>query len=153
MHERITATTATVFLLDDFTGIDLVKLRLDYHEMYHSKRPGNGPEIRDKFFFIDGSDSTGNLEWIKAVTDLIKIHDLRAVNFIILEKGDVPLEEEYKTKFRDLMAEWDNHFKRNSFSGLLTLRVCTQNFQATLLDGKVRGINRFTLSMNSCLKT
>lgn len=148
MLHNVTTTAVTVFLFDNFDDVDKPKLQLDYHKTYHSKRPTRNPEIRDRFFYIDGSDSKDNFKQINAIDELIRIHDLRAVNFIILEKGEQPLNKECKDKFKGLMIKWNNHFKRNSFSGFLTTRITTQNFQATLIDGKVRGINNFTAGLS-----
>lgn len=149
MHVKITATVATVFLHDKKDEIDKIKLRKDYHELYHSKRPAD-PVIFDKFIFVNQTEDSENLSQIKIIDDLIKIHDLRSVNFIIISNEEKPISDDLVSKFRDQLNKWDVHFKRNSFSGFLSLRICTQNFQADLVDKyQVRRIKRLPLTLKS----
>lgn len=148
MNVPLTATSGTVFLYQDGLNIDKIKLKNDYHKLYHSKRPVD-PAIFDKFFFVNETDSEENLKEKTLVDNLIRIHDLRTVNFVMLTHDDKPLSTENKTKFRDMMIKWDAHFKSNSYNGFLTLRICTQNFQAKLFENhQVRNVERFSLGWN-----
>lgn len=148
MNIPLTATAATVFLYESEISIDKIKTKVDYHNSYHSKRPPN-PAIFDKFFFVNQTNTKENLNEIKLIENLVRIHDLRSVNFIILSKDTKPITEENTSKFKDMLSTWDTLFKTNSYSGFLTLGVCTEYFRALLCENyQVRRIERLSLALS-----
>lgn len=147
MHHIVTATAATVFLSDTFLGVDCHRMAMDYHEIYHGKRPPD-PVITDHFIFIDATGTGENVRACTSVHDLVKKHDLRSVNFILLNRPEFAMGIEELSLLKLRMKNWDGYFKKNSYNGSLNLSICTQNFEATLLEGyKIRGVNRLALGI------
>lgn len=146
MHQDIDAHEGTIFLSSNFNDISKGLLTHDYHTTFQGKRP-NYMNIRDSYFFVTDSHDQSNLDQLVLVNDLIKKPYLKAVNFILLQHPDVVMEQVVKDQLISFIKEWNNHFKRNAHNGSLIMGISVQNFEATLLEGKVRGINRLSLGL------
>lgn len=138
----VTASVATVFLVPVNVQIDTKEDLMEHYDyLYQGARPEE-PKISDQWFFIHEEDKEFDDNTIK---DLTKIHDLRAVNFILLEADD-PLSDDTKTYFKTMLKNFENHFKINSYTGNLVLGVVVQCYAASLFDGyRVHGLSRLTL--------
>lgn len=144
MTNPVTATVATIFLVPSNVKIDTKEdLTNHYDYLYQDARPEE-PKITDQWFFIHEEDKEFDDKIIK---DLTKVHDLRAVNFILLEADD-PLSTETKAYFKTMLKGFENHFKINSYTGSLVLGVVVQCYNAMLFDKyRVHGLNRLVLGL------
>lgn len=147
MYIDVQAHCGTVFLSTTFDNVDKDKLKKDYHDCYHSKRPPV-PKTIDSMFFVTVGLDEENLNQLRLVNELVKKPTLRAVNFILLDDPNLDPTTDELAQLKSFMKEWDGHFKKNSYNGSLTMSICTQNFSAMLLEGyQVRGINRLALGL------
>lgn len=144
MTTPVTATVATIFLVPDNVEIDTEEDLINHYDyLYQDARPEE-PKITDLWFFIKEKGDASDEQRIK---DLTKVHDLRAVNFILLEAEEA-LSMETKTYFKTMLKGFENHFKINSYTGSLVLGIVVQCFNGMLFDKyRVHGLNRLVLGL------
>lgn len=147
MQDILRAHCATVFLLPNFKGIDKIALQKDYHQKYHAKRLET-PVTTDSYHFITVEHTQENLDALVTINDLVKKPHLRAINFILLDDPTIDISDDDNAQLKYFMKEWDNMFRKSSFTGSLVMGICVQNFEALLIEGtQVRGVNRLSLGL------
>lgn len=147
MQHLIYATTGTVIIGADVVGAERFHLQNDFNQTFHSKRPAD-PIIKDRFIYLSAKDILEDGEASLEVDRLIKHHDLRAVNFVVIKSLELEKVKLDMDATVEKLKYWDSHFKKNSFSGSLSLGIAVNNFEATIIDGfKVRGLNRLSLGL------